>query len=743
MRPSSGALRDLVLVGGGHGHVQVLRRQLMAPIPGLRVTVVVDRPVALYSGMVPGLVAGQYAAEALQIDVQPLARRAGARLIVAAATGIDAVAGEIHLQGRAPLAYDFASLNIGSEVAGLETPGVRAHALATRPIGRLIERLEPAIAAARAHPDRAFRLVIVGGGAGGVELAFCGRERLRAEGLRQVEVTLIDAGPGVLRDRSPAVIRKVEAAARARGIQIEAGVRVAEVQTSAVLLSDGRRLPAELTLWVTGAVAPAWPGESGLPVDARGFIRVRDTLQVEGHDQLFAIGDCAVPAAWPEIPKAGVHAVRQGPVLAENLAALAAGRPLRPHRPQRDFLALLNLGDGTAIGARNGVAAEGRWMWLLKDRIDRAFMRRFQVLDPAGGPTLDFGRGMPELGEMICGGCAAKVGESALTRALAALPPPPADPDVVLGVAQGDDVGAARLGEALVVANLDAFPAFTDDPWLVGLVGVHNALSDLHATGVQPRFAMALVTVPEDEDPERALGQVMAGIRTALDREGVSLLGGHSTVGPQLVVGLSCWGSLPSAAALWPNQGLQVGDLLILSRALGTGILFHADGAGRAAGPWMQAAIARMSRGNGPAARALHGSPSSAVTDVTGFGLAGHLAAMCRKSGVSAELDLAALPLLPGVGHLLARGERSTFHDQNREVAKLISIPPQAARHPALEILFDPQTAGGILLGIAPSAAPAVLAALHLAGEEDATVVGRITAPAEDGALIRCVVAPE
>jgi len=724
-------MNDVILVGGGHSHVQVLRRQLMSPLPDARVTVVVDRPVAIYSGMVPGFVSGQYTRHELEIDVRPLARRSGARVVVAAARGIDTENKHILLSGRPPIHYDLASLNVGSTVAGLDTPGVREHAVPTRPIADLIDRFD---AWFQRGPISDKPVVVVGGGAGGVELAFCLRARLTRLGASATPITLLSAQPPLV--NRPALSERVRADAADRGIVILSG-RAAAVEADAVVLESGERLPSGLTVWVTGAVAPAWLAKTGLPVDARGFVKVRDTLMVEGVDDLFAVGDCAVPESWPAIPKAGVYAVREGPYLASNLERRLTGRALETYTPQRDFLTLLNYGDGSAAGGKWGRSISGPGVFRWKDRIDRRFMEKFQVLGPEGAPEAAFSRGMPQMAEMemVCGGCAAKVGQTPLTAALARLPAAPVDPTVALGLEEVDDVVAVRRGGELVVQNVDAFTAFVDDPWLVGRVAALNAMSDLFAKGCDPRYALAVVNIPEDEAPEEALFQVLSGARTALDAAGATLLGGHTTVGPKLTVGFAITGFSPEGA-LWAAGGLRPGDALILTRGLGTGVLFHADMAGLARGPWMEAALARMLRGNGPASQLLRSLPDagvSAVTDVTGFGAAGHLLEMVRASAVSAEVTLADVPLLPGVSGLLRSGQRSTFHDQNREVLKVIRVE-SGAQVPELEALFDPQTSGGLLIGAAGERAELLVAALREAGELDAAVIGRIRAP--DGILL-------
>ncbi len=721
-------LRELVLVGGGHTHVQILRAFAMRPPPDVRTTVVLDRPIAVYSGMVPGFVAGQYVAAELEIDVVPLARRAGARVILAAATGVVPPERRILLAGRPAIAYDLASFDIGSTVAGLDVPGVREHALATRPIGRFVESVDE-LAARAAASGETFRTVVVGGGAAGVELAFTFDARLERAGTGR-RLTLLEDSERVLAGFAPSLERRALAEARRRGIEVATGRRVVEVAADAVVLEGGERLPAAAVLWAAGAAGTDLFRDSGLPVDERGFVWTRPSLQIDGHDDLFAVGDCGTQRAHPGTPKAGVYAVRQGPYLERNLRARLAGRKLVPYRPQRQFLTLLNLGDGQALGSKWSVSFGGPAAMRLKDRIDRRFMRRFQVLAGDGRLTEAFAR-LPAMGdgeEMLCGGCAAKLGQGSLERVLARLGPPAPDPQVALGIEAADDVAAVNLpGGRVVVSSLDAFRAFTDDPHLVGRVAAVNAASDLWAKGVAPRFAHALVALPEDADRarrEEILYQVLAGARAAFDGEETTLLGGHTTTAPGLLVGFHLEGVAEFASDLMTLAALAPGCALVLTKPLGTGVLFHADMQGRARGPWIESAIASMLASNAAAARLARAAGAAAATDVTGFGLAGHLGRMAAKSGVTAVVDVDRLPALPGALELLAQGLRSTFHEENARARRGIRVEPAAAVHPRLELLFDPQTSGGLVLGVPPDRAERLLASLAEAGYPAATVIG-------------------
>ena len=740
----------VVLVGGGHSHVQVLRRMMMRPWPEARVTVVLDTPVAVYSGMVPGFVAGQYRVSELEMDVVPLARLAGADLVLTAAVGVDPGARRVRLDGRAPLAYDFVSFDIGSTVAGLDLPGVRERARATRPISRLVREIDTLSESFLAHAeDRPFEVVVAGGGAGGVELAFTVRERLLSaahgagsEG--QLRVTLLQALPEILTGFPPSLAARARHNAAARGISIRTGVMVAAAEEGRVRLESGELVPADSLIWAVGAGSLDLFRDSGLPLDERGFVLTRPTLQTVGDERIFAVGDCATLEKWPGTPKAGVYAVRQGPFIADNLRRAVVGRPLRRYRPQPDFLTLLNLGDGNALGAKWGGSFEGRWVMRLKDRIDRKFMRKFQVLDDGGGTTDEFSRmDRTAMEAMVCGGCAAKAGQTTLDRALGRLrdelgPGAAGGSERVrLGLDQSDDAAAFATPRGdVVVSSVDWFKAFSGDHWFNGKVAAANALSDLFATGAAPRYAMALVNLPEEQSPDEqaeTLYQLLAGARSLLDEGGVALLGGHTTVGPELTVGFSVEGH-PIGERLLTLDGLEVGDGLYLTKRLGSGVVLRGVMLGQGRGEWLQAAADQMVCPNEKAARAAVGAGLTAATDVTGFGFLSHLAEMLRASRVSADLNVSALPALPGAEELLRSGLRSTAHEQNRNIVKAVRVEADASQHVRFELLCDPQTAGGFLAGVPESKSEEFLGRLR-AADVGVVRIGTVIPRSDDGAV--------
>jgi pyridine nucleotide-disulfide oxidoreductase family protein len=363
-------MRHLVLAGGGHAHVEVLRRLARRPLPGWRVTLLTRGRHSPYSGMLPGVAAGLYRPGQALIDTRALAARASAELVLDRVEGLNPAAGRLHRAEGPPMGYDLLSLDTGATPELGRVPGAADHALPLKPIDALLPRLETLFGRARAGQ----RVAVVGAGGAGFEMALAMAARLGPAGLR---VTLVAGEAGLLPGMPEALRARAGAVLRAKGIALHEGEDVAEVTREGLLFRRAAPLPADAVLWATGAAPAAWLAQSGLVRDARGFIQVEPTLRAVGQETVFAAGDVASLLPDP-LPKAGVFAVRQGPVLARNLRAAAEGAALEEFRPQRDWLVLLSTGDRHALGTRNGLVFGGHWVWWWKDWIDRRFIARYQ-----------------------------------------------------------------------------------------------------------------------------------------------------------------------------------------------------------------------------------------------------------------------------------------------------------------------------------------------------------------------------
>ena len=695
--------KDVVLIGGGHTHALVLRAWGMARLPGARLTVINPDPAAPYSGMLPGLVAGHYGRDALMIDLVRLARFAGARLILDRATGIDRDRRLVHLAGRGPVRYDLASIDIGITSDMPELQGFAEHAHPAKPLAAFADAWAAHLArVASGGPAEA---VVIGGGMAGVEVALAIAFRLGPS-----RVTLVEAAGTVLPDLAPGTRAALVAEAARLGLVLRTGAPVASVGADHVTLASGERLASAFTCGAAGAAAQGWLGATGLALH-KGFVSVGPTLASVSDPTIFAVGDCAHLSHAPR-PKAGVYAVRQAPVLFDNLrAALTGGRP-RPYRPQRDYLKLISCGDRRAVADRSGLRTSGALLWRWKDWIDRRFMARFADLAPmeAAAPQGLAALGAVEeaAGQPLCGGCAAKVGRGALAEALAVLPSPRRG-DVLTG--PGDDAAVLRLGGITQVLTTDALRPFTADWGLLSRIAAVHALGDVWAMGASPQAVLAQVVLPRMSAALQAatLTEILAAAAGVFGPEGAEIVGGHTALGAELSVGFTVTGLAPARPL--GQSGARPGDALILTKALGTGVILAAEMAMWARGGDVAAALAAMARPQGAAARLL--SPHArAMTDVTGFGLAGHLMGLLEASDCAARLDLGALPVLDGALDLLAQRVRSTLHAANAALRPAVTLPEDLRA----ELLFDPQTAGGLLAAVPADQAPGLVAALRQDG---------------------------
>jgi selenide,water dikinase len=372
--------KDLVLIGGGHTHVHVLKSFGTKPVPGLRLTLVGRDIRTPYSGMIPGFVAGQYTFEECHIDLAGLCAWAGARLIHDEATGIDRAGRRVLLKEGPAVAYDLLSIDIGS-APNLDTiPGAGQWATPVKPIADLGRHWLAFLESIRTWLGP-LNIAVIGGGAGGVELALAIDHRLReaAKGA-QVQVTLATKDE-ILAGLAAAARHKMRAILQRRGLRLLEKAASVRIERGAVQLENGKWLQADAVFVVTEASPVKWFAATGLPLDEDGFIAVDDTLRSTGDERIFAVGDCATVLKHRR-PKAGVFAVRQGPPLARNLRRVALGEPIKPFVPQSRYLSIIGTGDGRAVATRSGWAIEGAWVWRWKDHIDRKWMRRYRKLRP-------------------------------------------------------------------------------------------------------------------------------------------------------------------------------------------------------------------------------------------------------------------------------------------------------------------------------------------------------------------------
>jgi selenide, water dikinase len=722
--------QDLVLVGGGHSHAIVLRLWAMRPVAGVRLVLISDGGDTPYSGMLPGHVAGFYDHEACHIDLRSLCQSAGAVFYHDRAVGLDLLNQQVICAGRPAVGFDYLSIDIGSTPAvAVDNPALLGvNAIPAKPVPQFLAWWDELCAQLQSQPAASLQLAIVGGGVGGVELALNMQPRLQALVGAGLHLHLVSRSDRLLPQQHRWVQRYLTQLLAERGVQLHLGRSVTGWDGAVLTLDSGTELVCDATVWVTGAIAPDWLRDAGLAVDDRGFVQVDGGLRSVSHPQVFAAGDIATMVSHPR-PKAGVFAVRQGRPLYENLSRALRGEALKPFVPQKRYLSLIGTGDRQAVAVWGGLSGRSPGLWQLKDWIDQRFMAQFH---PVGAR---FPR--PPTGDtMRCSGCGAKVGGAVLDRVLHRIKTTPST-HVLLGLDQPDDAAVLQVppGQVLV-QTVDYFPAIVDDPFLFGQIATNHSLSDLFAMGASASSVLAIATIPHAtaSKQEEILFQLLSGAIQTLALTQTELVGGHTIASEKLMFGLTCNG-FADPDRLLRKSGMQPGDCLILTKPLGTGTLFAAQMRGQAKPAWIDAAIAMMLQSNYAAAQIFQDYGATACTDVTGFGLLGHLVEMVRASpDLQITLQMAAIPVLPGASAATDRGIVSSLYPQNQRAQNWIANRAEIATHRHFPLLFDPQTSGGLLASLPPDRATHCCAALKMAGYTSA-IIGQIQPGLENAAI--------
>ncbi|MGB5596283.1 MAG: selenide, water dikinase SelD [Crocosphaera sp.] len=746
---------NLVLIGGGHSHAILLKLWGMNPIPGVRLTLITDRTHTPYSGMLPGQVAGFYTFDETHIDLRCLARFCQAHFYLDTVIGLDVEKKQIICQEHPPISFDYLSIDIGSVPQKNTILGADKYTIPAKPVAQFLTRWNQVITTIKSNPKKAHNLTIIGGGAGGVELAFNMRTRL-TNVLKDINnnsdnltINLIHQGNTLLTGHNSWVSQRVEHLFLKNGTNIYLKEKVLEITDNdhdnyTIFCESGLNIPSDWIFLVTQASAPSWIKASGITTDKKGFILVNNYLQSLSHSYIFAAGDIATMENSSR-PKAGVFAVRQGKPLFDNLQRIILGEKLKAYRPQKYYLSLIGTGNKKAIASWGSFGLESSWLWTWKDSIDRKFMDRFKDF-----PTISLERtennkqGRRSLWDknsrqkkqlkasnnnylLPCGGCGSKLGSSTLERTLKRLNIIQ-NPEIIVGLKYPDDAAIINISDQeLLVETIDYFPSFISDPFIFGQITANHCLSDLWAMGATAHSVSALVTLPYGVDHivEEILYQLLQGCLKVLDKSQVSLIGGHTLQGVKLAFGLSCNGFvLPNK--ILQKSGMQPGNLLILTKPLGMGTLFAADMIYQAKGNWIDNAINSLLLSNKKASEILSKFGATACTDITGFGLIGHLLEMMKASQLSVELNLDKIPTLTGSIETIQQGITSSLHPKNLEAKTYISNDKKLDKLPKYALLFDPQTSGGLLASLPVENAHHCLQELIKAGYIDSQIIGTV-----------------
>ncbi len=688
--------KDLVLVGGGHSHALVLRKWAMNPLPGVRITLISPQAMTPYSGMLPGLIAGHYSFAETHIDLVKLSLWANIRFIQDSVTAIDVNSNTLELENRPAIEFDVASIDIGS-TPNQKIQGSAEFTTPVKPISEFYQRWNQI--QDKVQQNRIKSLSVVGGGAGSVEVIMAMAFKLKQIN-SSIQYHLVTSSSDILPNYNRSVIHRVKQQFNQYKIDIHSSFRVEKLTQGVIYGQNTDSIVTDEIIWCIQAAGSSWLKKSQLECDDAGFMKVRQTLQSLHYDHVFAAGDIANMVADPR-PKAGVYAVRQAEILFDNLRAVLLKQPLVDYKPQDGFLSLLALGEKQATGSKSIFSFSGDWVWRWKNSIDVKFMDQFHQLPALSMPS-DFTIN-PQLIDdeekkeqhdplKRCAGCGAKVGVDILQQVL----------NEVMGETYYQPQDAVQITDQaeIIYQSVDALKTPIQDPWLFGKIAVNHALSDLYAMNLKPESAQVIISLPyaSQRVQKRQLKTLMQGISTQLDSLQCRFLGGHTSEASELSIGIVVNGV--QQQSIFYKQGLKPGDKLVLSKPLGTGIILAAAMQAECDGDTFNRAITLMLQSNDQAATMLSQLNVKSCTDVTGFGLLGHLNELCLASNCAASLNLNALPLLPGVEDLALKNIKSSLYTQNRKMFETTEWPGSITQQARFKLLFDPQTSGGLLAGI-------------------------------------------
>lgn len=733
MKLNSPDLTHLVLLGGGHAQISVLKSFGMQPIDGLRITLVSRDRLTPYSGMLPGYIEGKYSKSEAMIDLVRLAQFAGARFIHDTVTGINPDKNELMLANHPLIHYDHLSINTGATPMLDHISGATEHALPIKPVPELIHQLD-----AITNGNKTCRHInIIGGGVAGSEVAFALNHRLNIEAKQQVTIRLIHSGARVVEQMNQTASQLINQAANERGIKIMTNRKAISILDNEIILDDQTTLESDLTLITTGAAPPAWLEKSGIETCSSGFIAINRHCQSLSHANIFATGDVATMIE-DKRPKSGVFAVRAGSILRDNIRRSLFHKPLRQWHPQRQHLALIGIGGGKAMAVRGKFALKPkRVLWQLKEWIDRRFINRFTNLPVmATASPSEISRHIdktddPVFLNMQCMGCGGKAGWSTLSNALnqayyTAEKMRPDLPFSELRNSINNDASQIEIPNnkaALdLIQTVDAISAITSDPFTLGRIATMHALSDLFAAHAKPFSALGLISLPRANRIQQGddLKHILTAMLITLAEHGISLNGGHTVSSETMQIGLALTGL---RTAGFSEQSPKVDDALILTKPLGIGLImagFHHKHPS-VSGLMVENAINIMTTSNAKAVEIASKYGHFPITDVTGFGLMRHARSLADRFDpqLGLSISLSHLPCLEGTDTLLQSEIASSMISDNAAATQLVN----ASKHPLPHaLLHDPQTGGGLLIMVPTNHSKQLLAELIESGHQAANI---------------------
>ena len=670
--------KDLVLMGAGHSNIEVLRSFGKKPIKGLRITLVTNKLEAIYSGMIPGYIEGIYNWSEIVIDLIKLSYAYNFRLIHAEVIKIDKNKKKIYFKNRCPLQYDFLSINTGIKSKNASI-NIKNNALSLKPISGIKSLVQKTI---KELVNNNRKLVLIGAGAAGVEVAIAFRKRLNKLKIKN-DIILLSNKEIILENYNNSVRKICISELKKNKIKILYNVKITRISKNFLDIRN-KRINNTFAILSTSSVPPDYLKKSNLPLTRKGYLNIQNTLQIRGVDNIFASGDIAEISGYKNI-KAGVFAVNQGKILHKNIRNFISNKNLKFYIPQKFYLSLIGLGNGNALANKYYFTMKGSLFWKIKKIIDKRFIKKYTLSDRKKIEELNNSI-EPFDKKMQCEGCGNKIPQTVLDKVFND------------SIRQGSKDAERIPHTKNLYHTVDIISSIVKDPFLLGKIAAKHAINDLFVTSSKPQTAQMIIGLPpaKNEINLRDLDQIKQGAKTMFDELKCQISGGHSFSynGDQIMVGFSIIGKEEKLKNYKP---LKNGKIYITGH-IGSALVFAAIKEKKISGIHYENVIENMQASNNVLHKILIKNNIYIKTDISGFGIAIHLYNLFLRYSFlkGADIFLERIPLFTGAKLALEESIKSSLNDSNRSfIINKLNIKNKNPK--LLNSLFDPQTAGGFI----------------------------------------------
>ena len=652
--------KNLVLIGGGHSHLNVLKSFSMNKIDGLRITLISDVYETPYSGMLPGYIENDYSLDDIKVDLYKICYHGNFRFIVSEVNNIDGIKKIIHFRNRPPLSFDYLSINIGINNDIKDIKNADKFALRLKPISKInyneiVNNLEGK------------KVGIIGSGPAGVEVSLALKKRYK-----KIEILLFTGESGLLGNYSNSSKNSILKRLNDAKIKVIFKDKVAEITKNKIVTKSSKSYLIDKAILSTNGVPPKWLKKTNLTLSQEGFIETNNKLQTN-FDHIFAAGD-VINFSQKKLTKSGVYAVKSGIVLTKNIRNFILNKSLINYRPQKYYLSIIGLSNGTALAYKYNLHLTSRIILSLKKYIDLKFINKFKLYN-----KINYQQNIME-----CKGCASKIN---LTTLKSSLPK-----DIITS---SKDASQITKGSQYV-SSIDMITSIITDPYLLGKISANHALSDIYASFAKPLSALMILQLPKSSQKVHSedLKQIQEGAKFVLNEHSCILSGGHTMVGQDdnPVVGFSIVGKTFKRQ----NNKINNKDVVILTERLGTGIIFAGVNSNAISSKYIRQVSNQLENGNIKLGNILNQIKPLEATDITGYGLGNHLVNLINRNKCIKGITILKnkIKLFKGVVECLQKNVNSSFYEQNFKYGKnKIFFENNDLIN---KIFFDPQTVGGM-----------------------------------------------